>query len=108
MAGQLARRTAVALVTIAAVACARRVPQAHEVVIRNLTFQPAVLTVAQGDTVVWRNTDVLAHTATAVDTTWDSKTIAANGEWQWVARMPGRHAYYCVFHPNMQGVIEVR
>jgi plastocyanin len=106
--GRVVRRAAVALLAIAAVACARRVPRAHEVVMRDLAFQPTVLTVAQGDTVVWRNADILPHTATAVDTTWDSKTIAANGEWRWVARMPGRRAYYCVFHPNMKGEVDVR
>jgi len=96
------------VLAIVATSCARRVPRSHEVVIRNLAFEPAVLTVAQGDTVVWRNTDFVPHTATAREGTWDSKTIAASGEWRVVARAPGRHAYYCVFHPNMTGEIDVR
>ena len=63
---------------------------------------------AAGDTVVWTNSDFVPHTATARGGAWDSKSVGANGTWTLVARTAGRHAYYCVFHPNMQGVIEVR
>lgn len=103
-----ARRVAVAVLAIATTSCARRVPRAHEVIIRNLAFEPTTLTVTQGDTVVWKNMDFVPHTATSREAGWDSKTIGANAEWRFVARTPGRHAYYCVFHPNMTGEIEVR
>jgi plastocyanin len=89
-------------------ACSRHVPGKHAVTIRNFTYQPETLHVAAGDTVVWTNTDFVPHTATARDNDWDSQTVGANGTWTLVARASGRHAYYCVFHPNMQGVIEVR
>jgi plastocyanin len=91
-------------------ACARRPPppRSHAVAIRNFEYEPDTLTVAPGDTVVWTNADFVPHTATTRDTLWDSGTIAANGAWRFVARRPGRHPYYCVFHPNMQGTIEVR
>jgi plastocyanin len=79
------------------------------VTIRNFAFVPATVTVAPGDTIVWANTDFVPHTATARDRLWDSQAIAGSeGTWRLVARTPGRHAYYCVFHPNMQGVVEVR
>ncbi len=89
-------------------ACSRRASRSHQVTIRNFIFQPATLTVAAGDTVVWTNTDFVPHTATARGGEWDSKSVGANGAWTLVARAAGRHAYYCVFHPNMQGMIEVR
>src|SRR6266849_9420180 len=40
-------------------------PQAHTVVIREVKFQPTVLTVKVGDTVEWRNDDIVPHTATS-------------------------------------------
>jgi plastocyanin len=89
-------------------ACSRRRPQTHTVAIRSFAFQPASLTVAQGDTVVWANGDIVPHTATARDGSWDSASLASDGTWRLVAARPGRHPYYCVFHPNMEGVIEVR
>jgi plastocyanin len=99
--------TGVALSALAA-GCARRTPEAHSVPIRNFAYQPATLTVAQGDTIVWSNDDIVPHTATARDGSWDSGSVAAGGAWRLVAVTPGRHAYYCVFHPTMQGTIEVR
>ena len=93
---------------VAVPACARQAPRAHAVAMRNFVYEPATLTVSQGDTVVWTNADFVPHTATASDTSWDSKTIASSGSWRYVARAAGRHAYYCVFHPNMRGTIEVR
>jgi plastocyanin len=92
----------------AGTACAVRRPRAHAVTMRNFGFDPAVVTVAVGDTVVWTNADFVPHTATARDSAWDSKTIAGDSAWRYVARAPGRHPYYCVFHPNMQGTVEVR
>jgi plastocyanin len=102
---------AIAPLAIVAVApaCTRHRPQAHAVRIQNFAFVPAAVTVAVGDTVVWSNTDFVPHTATARDGMWDSKAIAgSDGAFRLVARSPGRHAYYCVFHPNMQGTVEVR
>ena len=89
--------------------CARRPPpRAYAVTITNFVFQPATLRIAPGDTVVWKNTDIVPHTATARDGAFDSKTIDGGANWRWVATATGSHPYYCVFHPNMQAAIEVR
>src|SRR6266849_1102818 len=40
-------------------------PQTHTVVIREVKFQPSVLTAMVGDTVEWRNDDIVPHTATS-------------------------------------------
>ena len=92
----------------AVAACTRPAPRAHTVTIRNFAFDPAELTIARGDTVVWLNTDFVPHSATARDSTWDSKEIAANATWRYVPRTAGRHEYYCVLHPTMAGTIVVR
>ena len=74
---------------------------------RDFQFSPAELTVAPGDTVVWTNADFVPHTATATDGAWDSKSLDANASWRLVARTPGRHEYYCTFHPTMKAMIVV-
>ena len=79
----------------------------HEVTIEGMKFEPAVVTVRPGDTVVWRNKDVVPHTATA-NGVFDSKEIAAGKRWSWSARKPGRHAYVCTYHPGMQGTVVVQ
>jgi plastocyanin len=78
------------------------------VVMKDIGFQPASLTVNRGDTVVWKNEDFVPHTATARDGSWDSKAIDADSSWRYVAGEAGSYTYYCIFHPTMQGTIEVR
>ena len=75
---------------------------------QNFTYEPAQLTVARGDTVVFANTDFVPHTATARDSTWDSKSIDGSKTWSFVPTTPGTHEYYCVFHPFMHATIIVR
>ena len=74
---------------------------------KDVGYQPAELSVSRGDTIVWKNEDFIPHTSTARDGSWDSKAINADSSWSYVANQPGRHEYYCVFHPNMHGTIEV-
>ena len=47
----------------------------HTVTIDGASFSPADLTVKAGDTIVWVNKDLLAHTATAKGGAFDSKVI---------------------------------
>ena len=91
-----------------ALSCSRPAPRTHRVAIKNFLFAPASVVVAVGDTVEWTNGDFVPHTATARDSSWDSKQIDGDGAWRFVARAAGRHAYYCVLHPNMVGTVEVR
>jgi plastocyanin len=98
----------VAAAGLAPTACSAKPPRTHTVTIANFVFQPATITVAPGDTVVWRNTDIVPHSATARDSTWDSQSLAANATWSYVATQRGQYAYYCVFHPNMTGTIDVQ
>jgi plastocyanin len=112
MVSRLLRCPATAMIIAVAVAasasCARQAPRAHVVVMKDIGFQPTELSVSRGDTVIWKNEDFVPHTATARDGSWDSKTIDADSSWRYVADDPGRHDYYCVFHPNMRGTITVR
>jgi plastocyanin len=88
--------------------CAPRSPRSEPVAVIDFTYQPASIVVALGDTIIWRNTDFVPHTATADDNAWDSKMLAAGATWRLVAGTLGRYRYHCVFHPNMEGTIEVR
>jgi plastocyanin len=100
-------RRALALLAIAGTSCARQ-PRSHTVAIRDFKYEPASITVAPGDTVVWTNADFVPHTVTARDTTFDSKSLGGNATWTFVAETAGQHVYYCVFHPNMTATIDVQ
>lgn len=82
-------------------------PVTHTVIIEGTRFEPAVMTVNRGDTVVWLNKDPFPHTATAKGV-FDSHTIAAGKSWKYRARTTGTHSYICTLHPNMKGTLVVR
>jgi plastocyanin len=73
----------------------------HKVEIVKFTFTPAKLEVRPGDTITWLNRDIVPHTATALDKSWDTGTIEPGKTKSLVVtdRMSGR--YYCRFHPKM-------
>lgn len=79
----------------------------HTVEIRNLEYEPNVLSVAPGDTITWINYDIVPHTVTADDESWDSGLIESNGKWQLVVQEDTFTTYFCRYHPNMKSKLEI-
>jgi plastocyanin len=79
----------------------------REVVIREMKYQPADLTVHVGETVVWKNEDIFAHTVFATDQSFESGTIEPGASWTYIAKTAGVHPYYCKPHPNMKARLVV-
>lgn len=75
------------------------------IVIDKLVFSPASVTAKVGDTIEWVNRDALAHTAT-VKGDWDVM-IPAKETAKLAVTKAGSVEYYCRFHPNMKGRIEI-
>jgi plastocyanin len=90
-----------------AAATARR-PVTHTVTIEGMQFRPRALSVALGDTVVWVNKDLVAHTATSATAgVFDSKLIAPDKSWRLTIRKKGDLSYICTYHPTMKGTLRV-
>jgi plastocyanin len=64
--------------------------------------------VAVGDTVEWDNHDLVPHTSTATDRTWNSGSIAPDSSWSVVIPRAGAFPYGCSFHPAMKAQIIAR
>ena len=79
---------------------------AQTVIIKQMAFAPATLTVKPGDIVEWKNEDIVAHTATAA--TFDSGPIAPGQSWRHTFTQSSSNAYHCTFHPNMKGTIVIQ
>lgn len=91
-----------AIVTVATPAFAETII----VTIENLSFKPAEVQAKVGDTVVWVNKDVLDHTATARDKSFDIVQPAKKSVSQTLTKA-GSFDYYCRYHPNMTGRLVV-
>jgi plastocyanin len=70
------------------------------VTIDKMSFMPAEVRVQAGDTIVWDNKDIFAHTVTVRGGPWDL-VMPAKKSAEIVAGTAGTFNYYCRFHPNM-------
>ncbi len=80
---------------------------------RSIAFNPRMITITPGTTVVWVNQDPVAHTVTADDGSFDSGLIQPGGMYQRTFNQPGTYPYYCRPHGGpggrgMSGVIVVQ
>ncbi|MEO6024599.1 MAG: cupredoxin family copper-binding protein [Burkholderiales bacterium] len=82
-------------------------PVTHTVAIEGTRFDPEMLTVKAGDTVVWINKDPFPHTATAQTGAFDSKSIGSDKSWKYTLRKKGVLTYFCRLHPTMKGTLHV-
>jgi plastocyanin len=83
-------------------------PATHTVTIDATSYRPKTLTVHPGDTVVWVNEDLVAHTATAKDRSFESGDIPPGKSWKYVVRSEGLFGYACDYHVTMKGTLRVR
>jgi plastocyanin len=97
-----------ALLIVVIVSGAAAKSRTHTIALRGMKNIPATLVVRAGDTVVWKNEDVVPHTATDRGKSFDSGSIEPGGSWSYVANRKGTYFYYCAYHPNTKGKLVVR
>jgi plastocyanin len=78
---------------------------ATAVAIGDNTFSPATTKVSVGETVKFENGGAIPHTVTGEG--FDSGSLASGESFEFAAEQAGTVKYVCVFHPGMQGTIEV-
>jgi plastocyanin len=96
-----------ALVASLAIAGGALAGSAHEVKLEGMQFSPAQLTVQRGETVTWRNNDLVPHTVTAAGK-FDSGNIGPGQSYSRKMDRAGGYDYICTYHPGMKGRIEVK
>jgi plastocyanin len=84
------------------------VPANHTVEIQNFVFSPKTLSVKAGDRITWINKDIVPHTATAADTSWDTGNLKLNESGTVTVTKDMVTGYFCRFHPSMKGKVTVR
>jgi plastocyanin len=80
----------------------------HTVAMEGMKFSPATLRIQPGDTIIFKNNDLVPHTATAKQReVFDSGIIKPGESWTFVPKFHAPVTYVCTFHPMMEGRIEV-
>ncbi|HTH81063.1 MAG TPA: cupredoxin family copper-binding protein [Ramlibacter sp.] len=100
-------RSALAVALAVAVTGAALAASTHEIKIEGMQFPHATVSVNRGDTVTWRNNDVVPHTVTAPGR-FDSGAIAPGKTFSRKMDRPGTYDYVCTYHPGMKGRIQVK
>ena len=81
--------------------------KAHNIQIKGFQFVPDKLEINAGDTVIWKNDDIVPHTATG-SKAFDSKGLDPGKTWKFIAKKKGVFPYICTFHPTMRAELTVR
>lgn len=79
--------------------------KAASVTIANMRFGAGEVTIKAGESVTWSQSENMPHTVTGEG--WGSGTLSRGQTFTQVFDKPGRYAYTCRFHPNMNGVVIV-
>ena len=100
-------RPAVAAHLEHAIAMAAKKSVRHEVQMRANSFAPAELVVSVGDTIDWRNADIVRHSAVRLGG-FESGELRSGEHYAWVPSDTGTFSYGCSIHSQMKGRIVVR
>lgn len=82
-------------------------PHSYTVVIDKLKFGPVPRNLHKGDAIIWDNRDMLRHSATATDHSFDVD-LPPGAKGKTVLRKTGAIAFVCKYHPGMHGVLQVK
>ena len=94
------------LATLAAPAATARA-ETQTITMPGKAFAPARATMVAGDTVVFRNTDLVPHDVRIAGGLLDSGPIQRFGNWAQAIDQPGAYPFLCTLHAFMSGNLEV-
>ncbi len=74
----------------------------HVIEIHKMKFQTKILNVQIGDTITWINKDIVPHTATASDRSWDSGRLKKGENFSLTITDKTSLEYFCFYHRQMK------
>ncbi len=80
----------------------------HIIEIHKMKFQTKSLDVKIGDTVTWINKDVVPHTATAKDKSWDSGRLNKGEGFTLTITDTTALGYFCFYHRQMKAALIIK
>ena len=80
---------------------------ATQITIENYRFVPPMIEIPVGTTLTWTNLDIIPHTATADDESFDSDILSRDDSFSFTFESAGEFSYYCFLHRTMLGSVTV-
>jgi plastocyanin len=79
----------------------------HLIEIHKMAFQTTSQSIKIGDTVTWINKDIVPHTATANDNSWNSGLLRTGESFTLTINNQTRLDYYCLYHRQMKAKLSL-
>ena len=77
------------------------------IIIANMSYTPASLTVKRGTTVTWMNQDTTTHNVIGDNGGPSSGTLVSGQNYSYTFNQTGTFLYHCSIHPSMKGTVIV-
>jgi plastocyanin len=81
-------------------------PKTHVIEIKGAEFVPATITLSAGDSITWINRDIVPHTATATDESWDTGILQTGQQYTQRFESVASGDYFCRLHPGMRARLQ--
>ena len=79
-------------------------PRVHTIAMQSMRFGAVPANIKAGDTILWVNQDVVPHTATATDRSFEV-ILAPRRSARTIVRRTGTIQFYCRYHPGMRSAL---
>ena len=99
-------KTVILALALVAAATLSAAATEYTVAIDKMKFGPVPVTLHPGDTIVWQNNDILRHTATARDKSFDLD-LPARSSARMTVGAAGNVPFCCKLHPGMTGTLVI-
>ena len=76
---------------------------AHDVMLDNFTFAPALASVSAGTAITWTNHDEVPHNIVSTEQKFRSPVLDTDERFSHRFDEPGSYKYFCSLHPRMTG-----
>jgi plastocyanin len=87
-------------------AAADAAPRVHTIVMEKMKFGPMPAGIRAGDTILWVNRDIVRHTATARNGSFNVD-LPARTSGRTLVRKAGTIEVFCKYHPGMKARLAV-
>ena len=78
------------------------------IVMKNLAFDPATVTIKAGESVIWTNLDSMNHTVVADNGEFKSGNLGQNATFTFKFDKAGSYPFHSGIHPSMTGTVVVQ
>ena len=68
---------------------------------------PGTIEIDVGTTIRWKNLDLSAHTATSIESLFNSDRLDRSAGFRFTFETPGSSSYVCQYHKDMAGIVIV-